>query len=283
MFFTAWSSKLHLLLICRICVRSHVPKEAPSKVAGKLRSRSSPQAHLHVPQIMKAASSNEEYEHKNTMNGMEQSEKASADKSSQKPHKTRGPSLKPDTVFQCGNVEGLVSSFRWLVDNATSSLVPDAVTCQFILGVDTVVEIRATSKETPSFLALIQKQPESQAADADGKSPESENPPAKKYTVSVASALAAFSDDAERLKTQRALARAIVEAIQDVDGYRYFEKQVWGTKGPDGCRFRFPCVDSLQNRERAANRYAKAKALNMPVDESEHGECVTQLPGSRAY
>ncbi|KAJ9666978.1 hypothetical protein H2201_002811 [Coniosporium apollinis] len=204
------------------------------------------------------------------MNGIEQSEKASADQPSQKPHKTRGPSLKPDTVFQCGNVEGLVSSFQWLVDNATSSLIPDAVTCQFILGVDAVVEIRATSNGTPSFLTLIQKQPESQADNADGKSPDLENPPEKKFTVSVASALAAFGDDAERLKTQRALARAIVEAIQDVDGYRYFEKQVWGTKGQNGCRFRFPCVDSLQNRERAANRYAKAKALNVPVDEFEH-------------
>jgi hypothetical protein len=61
----------------------------------------------------------------------------------------------------------------------------------------------------------------------------------------------------DRLKTQRAIARAFIDAVQSVDGFKYSERQAVNKEGSDGTRFKYVCTDSLQNRDRKRNRKQK--------------------------
>lgn len=44
-----------------------------------------------------------------------------------------------------------------------------------------------------------------------------------------------------------------VESIQGVDGFKYTERQAWNKDGSDGARFKYVCLDSLQNRKSKSN------------------------------
>ncbi|EON69455.1 hypothetical protein W97_08715 [Coniosporium apollinis CBS 100218] len=61
---------------------------------------------------------------------------------------------------------------------------------------------------------------------------------------------------------QRAIARAVVDAAQRVDGYRYTFRNDWNSKeSPGAWRFSFICNDSLSNKDRVANRKPHASTV----------------------
>lgn len=47
--------------------------------------------------------------------------------------------------------------------------------------------------------------------------------------------------------------RSFVETIQELDGFKYSERQACNKDGSDGTRFRYVCSDSLQNRDCTSN------------------------------
>lgn len=87
-------------------------------------------------------------------------------------------------------------------------------------------------------------------AQSDQGSPSSS---AARMAMSMLEALAPNPDPKERMKKQRAIAKAIVDSIQRVDGFRYSFHNNWNSREDDAYRFSYYCNDSLLNKDRAAN------------------------------
>lgn len=52
--------------------------------------------------------------------------------------------------------------------------------------------------------------------------------------------------------------RSIIAAIEEADGFKYSERHAHNPKtGGDGARLRYVCQDSLENKDRKANRKKK--------------------------
>ena len=85
--------------------------------------------------------------------------------------------------------------------------------------------------------------------------PQFDNAP---WPLPVTEAVAQVPDTKLKLKRQRAVGRAILKSISEIDGFQYFEKEAWDTKHADGYRFKYLCKDSYQNKDRAANKGRKS-------------------------
>lgn len=67
-------------------------------------------------------------------------------------------------------------------------------------------------------------------------------------------------DVKERQIWQRAAARGVVVAIQDLDGFKYSFNNNWTSKDDDGFRYSYTCLDSLENKDRHANGFRRTNA-----------------------
>jgi hypothetical protein len=63
-------------------------------------------------------------------------------------------------------------------------------------------------------------------------------------------------DPKEQLRKQKSIAKSIVEAMADLDGFRYSFHNNWLSKEDEACRFSYYCNDSTLNKGRAANEGA---------------------------
>ena len=77
----------------------------------------------------------------------------------------------------------------------------------------------------------------------------------KRTAISVIEALNQ-TDPKDQIRKQKAIAKSIVEAISEVDGYRYSFHNNWLSKEDEACRFSYYCNDSTLNKGRAANEGA---------------------------
>lgn len=75
----------------------------------------------------------------------------------------------------------------------------------------------------------------------------------EKIPMSIIEALTPTSEPKERMHKQRSIAKACVDAIQRVDGFRYSFHNTWASREDDSWRFSYYCNDSLLNKDRAAN------------------------------
>lgn len=65
--------------------------------------------------------------------------------------------------------------------------------------------------------------------------------------------------------------RSIVAAIEDADGFKYSERHAYNPKiGGDGARLRYVCQDSLENRDRKANKKKKETDVENEDENNEH-------------
>jgi hypothetical protein len=85
--------------------------------------------------------------------------------------------------------------------------------------------------------------------------------------LSVAQALHPTPDPKDKMRRQRAIAKACVDAIQRTDGFRYSFHNCWNSREDDSFRFSYYCNDSLLNKDRAANGKGanKNKRATKPV------------------
>ena len=90
------------------------------------------------------------------------------------------------------------------------------------------------------------------------------------YLLSTVGAMNASDDTADRLAKQKAVARAIVNAVQEVDGYKYQHARQRGLK-EQGSHLTYFCNDSQQNKERMANNTKKAVATEDAPEEGGEG------------
>ena len=58
---------------------------------------------------------------------------------------------------------------------------------------------------------------------------------------------------------QRAASRGIIQAIEQIDGFKYSFNNAWAAKDEDGLRFSYICQDSMQNKDRHANGFTKTQ------------------------
>ncbi|RMY65613.1 hypothetical protein D0863_08991 [Hortaea werneckii] len=81
---------------------------------------------------------------------------------------------------------------------------------------------------------------------------------AKLPKTTISHILAAEEGQA-RQSVQRAASRAIVQAIEASDGFKYSFNNAWAAKDDRGLRFSYICQDSMQNKDRHANGFTKTQ------------------------
>ncbi|ORY00544.1 hypothetical protein BCR34DRAFT_627952 [Clohesyomyces aquaticus] len=91
--------------------------------------------------------------------------------------------------------------------------------------------------------------------------------------IAVEHALCKNLEGKDRLKTQRAISRSFIETIQDIDACKYCERHAMNREGTNGSRFKYVCVDSLQNQDRRAS-------ITKKKEEQENG--IEDAPKSTA-
>lgn len=80
-----------------------------------------------------------------------------------------------------------------------------------------------------------------------------------KTAVTVIDALQNIQDPREQMLTQKAIARSLVEAVMEADGYHYSFHNNWLSREDQANRFSYFCNDSMLNKCRAANEGARVK------------------------
>jgi hypothetical protein len=89
----------------------------------------------------------------------------------------------------------------------------------------------------------------------------SENYPGVTTTLpktSITNILNASAGQARQI-VQRAASRALVQAIEATDGFKYSFNNAWSAKDEEGLRFSYICQDSMQNKDRHANGFHKTQ------------------------
>ncbi|CAI9626101.1 unnamed protein product [Alternaria burnsii] len=155
--------------------------------------------------------------------------------------------LDPDVYYRCPTSESLEGALRNELDKNAASFIPTDVVTEFIFATASTITIPVTQQL--NLNALIQ-------------------PADHIQSIAAEYALCRDIDGKDRLKVQRAIARSIIKAIQDTDGFKYSERSAQNREGGDGARFRYVCQDSFQNRDRKSNT-KKGKSLDSDDGEPE--------------
>ncbi|KAF2638568.1 hypothetical protein P280DRAFT_404552 [Massarina eburnea CBS 473.64] len=165
-------------------------------------------------------------------------------------------SLKPDVYYRCPNTESLDGALRNELEKNAASLIPMEIATEFVFSLTSTITISVAQQSHLDSLF---------------------DPAAWPQSIAVEYALCRDAEGKERLKLQRAIARSILETIQEIDGFKYAERQALNKEGSDGTRFKYVCVDSLQNRDRKANR-KKGKGKEKEIEAEEGGNRKSEGP-----
>ncbi|KAF1847526.1 uncharacterized protein K460DRAFT_281039 [Cucurbitaria berberidis CBS 394.84] len=140
--------------------------------------------------------------------------------------------LQPDVYYRCPTTESLHGALRNELEKSASSLIPTEIVTEFVFSATSTITIPVTYQTNLDILI---------------------EPADFLQSIAVDYALCRDIDGKERLKLQRAIARSIIEAIQDADGFKYAERHAQNREGGDGTRLKYVCLDSFQNRDRKSN------------------------------
>ncbi|EMD92963.1 hypothetical protein COCC4DRAFT_139119 [Bipolaris maydis ATCC 48331] len=141
--------------------------------------------------------------------------------------------LDPDVYYRCPTLESLAGALRNEVDKNASSFIPTHVVTEFVFAPASTITIPVTQQ--PNLDILIE-------------------PADHLQTIAVEHALCKDIHGKQRLQVQRAIARAIMATVQETDSFAYSERSALNKDGGDGVRFRYVCLDSMQNRYRKSNK-----------------------------
>lgn len=151
----------------------------------------------------------------------------------------RGP--KPEMAYQCRNLDDVLAAVQYEVQTHCQGLIPEEVSWRLQFPVAAALEYPKIQDAETAVRPLSKCTNE--VIDPD---------PCSGY--SVAAALSNFFDAKEKLQYQRVVARTIIAGIGAADGFKYSERRASDTAKGDGYRFSYVCRDSLQNKDRRANR-----------------------------
>ncbi|EMD63767.1 hypothetical protein COCSADRAFT_144149 [Bipolaris sorokiniana ND90Pr] len=139
----------------------------------------------------------------------------------------------PDVYYRCPTLESLTGALRNEVDKNASSFIPTHVVTEFVFAPASTITIPVTQQ--PNLGILIE-------------------PANHLQSIAVEHALCKDIHGKQRLQVQRAIARSIIATIQETDHFTYSERSARNKDGGDGARFRYVCLDSMQNRYRKSNK-----------------------------
>ncbi|KAI9852595.1 MAG: hypothetical protein M1838_000249 [Thelocarpon superellum] len=177
-----------------------------------------------------------------------------------------GRTAEPLVSFESGSLEELQQQLRQLLEGHTNEADPAFVTGTFAISADAVIRIARPVPETTENTSLLDPslrpdQPEKATA----------TPPFNRgrrgktvhEDIVAGRVLTEVDTPAERTKSQRGIAKAIVAAVGQIDGFAYGVRNEWESK-KDGHRFQYACQDSLQNKDRKRNTLRIRKVVKDP-------------------
>lgn len=172
-----------------------------------------------------------------------------------RPHRPRKDYTNLDTVFEC--LDDLKTALRRYMDDATTDAVPEYVSCAMTLSSHAILPLKSPlegpyAQGGPNFLPL-------DSLDALGANHE-DVPATQMYPTRTVQDLVDIQDLKERQIWQRAAAKGVVNAIQDLDGFKYCFNNNWTSKDDNGYRYSYTCLDSLENKDRHANGFRATNA-----------------------
>lgn len=141
--------------------------------------------------------------------------------------------------ISCHSIRTLKDMLQAQYDNASESLVPELIHCQYTLERNVMIALEDCPPESAESFGLDER------IDNDGNS---------YHPISMLTAVQHIEDPKIKLRRQRAVAKQILRRLQEVDGFKYMEKEAWDTKHLDGLRFKYLCRDSYQNKDRVENK-----------------------------
>jgi hypothetical protein len=185
---------------------------------------------------------------------IERNDQMQADVTYPKPSKGRKRKLDSGNGLPCQSILDLQSQFQEQWETNLQLLIPEKLSAEFLF--DGTAAIAAT-RLTDEIRSAYGMGPAAQTGAM-------ETP----IEIDVRAALLLVSDASLKKKRQRSVCKEILRAIAAIDGYHYSETGSVDSKTGDGFHFRFVCVDSFDNKERAANKRRKAQE-NAERDDSE--------------
>ena len=176
-----------------------------------------------------------------------------------RPHRPRKDYTNLDTVFD--TLEALKTALRQYMDTAMSDAAPEYVSCAMILSSHAILPLKSPlegpyAQGGPNFL------PFDVLASSDGSNVDAPAPapPPPTFPTRTVQDLVDIQDLKERQIWQRAAAKGVVNAIQDLDGFKYCFNNNWTSKDDNGYRYSYTCLDSLENKDRHANGFRATNA-----------------------
>ncbi|KAF1917395.1 hypothetical protein BDU57DRAFT_446485 [Ampelomyces quisqualis] len=153
--------------------------------------------------------------------------------------------LKPDVYYRCPTLESLDGALRNELEKNASSLIPVEIVTEFLFAPASTITVPVAQQ--PALDALIE-------------------PADHLQSITVDYALCRDIDGKDRLRVQRAIAKSIIEAVSQADGFKYSERSAQSKEGGDGARFKYVCQDSVQKRIRKSTTKKEKEQNN---DDSE--------------
>nr|OQU98421.1 hypothetical protein CLAIMM_04214 [Cladophialophora immunda] len=158
-----------------------------------------------------------------------------------RPRRPRGRHAKDplakSIVIKCSRLEDLEAQLKEYL--ADSTLDREHTTLEFDFPVTTAFMVAA-------------REPLGKGDPGDKKTPYVYSP-FNKTAITVVDALHTIQDPKERVTMQKGISKTLIEACQNVDGYRYSFHNHWISREDQASRFSYYCNDSVLNKGRAAN------------------------------
>ncbi|KAK1078081.1 hypothetical protein LTR33_007539 [Friedmanniomyces endolithicus] len=180
------------------------------------------------------------------------------------------------SVYRQSNVNGVYASLQDLTDalkrevtDCTQSELPELTTCELSISEEATLPLLRPGIGPYSDNGEHDLAPEYKTVWTDGTEgfPEVTGVLPKATITSILSA----PEGQPRQIVQRAASRAIVQALEATDGFKYSFNNAWAAKDEGGLRFSYICQDSMQNKDRHANGFTKTQKHLKTPGEGERG------------
>lgn len=156
-----------------------------------------------------------------------------------------------------GSLQELTDALKAEIEACTRSEVPELTTCELSIREDATLPLLRPAIGPYSDGGEHDLGAEFKTEWTDGD----EGYPglSQRLPKAPVSAILTAGDGQPRQIVQRAASRAIVQAIEATDGFKYSFNNAWAAKDEGGLRFSYICQDSMQNKDRHANGFTKTQ------------------------
>lgn len=186
------------------------------------------------------------------------------------PHPQPDNDLNSSSSSLCSSLQEFSASLDKQLEDSYSAFIPEL--CSFNFQFAPHASFLVDLSQLPSLAQTLPKKAGFPSAHNDETSVKEKGKELDLYLVSAAGTMNLADVEVDRMAKQKAVARAIIHAVQEIDGYKYINERRYHLKEEDGSRFTFCCSDSQQNKDRAANVKKKAQPSKDVQDGEGHEE-----------